>query len=158
MALDYTGIENVEFYSEHYLSAVLERDLKSVFQKWKVEKEENGTRPPNESLASMANRYFKVYAKAAGESDPVERLMLAQDVHAHLLEALGYSRDPGVEAERRPIRASHLAQQFAGLVPVDSLSPIRSFEADRLGLVFARQNRRGDEHRLRVAHSVGGDG
>ena len=35
MALDLTGIENVEFYSGHYLDAVLEGDLKSVFKRWK---------------------------------------------------------------------------------------------------------------------------
>ena len=33
MALDFTGISNVEFYSGHYLSAVLEGDLKTVFEK-----------------------------------------------------------------------------------------------------------------------------
>ena len=33
MALDLTGIENVEFSCSHYLTAVLEGDLKTVFQK-----------------------------------------------------------------------------------------------------------------------------
>ena len=43
MAFELTGIENVgEFYSAHYVSAVLEGDLKSVFQKWKQAKDDDG--------------------------------------------------------------------------------------------------------------------
>lgn len=57
MALDLIGIDNVEFYSGHYLDAVLEGDLKSVFDKWKKEKEESGARQPHELLAGLANRY-----------------------------------------------------------------------------------------------------
>ena len=36
MALDFTGISNVEFYSGHYLTAVLEGDLKSLFAGWRT--------------------------------------------------------------------------------------------------------------------------
>ena len=44
MALEFTGIENVgEFYSAHYLSAVLEGDLKATFAKWKKAKEEENS-------------------------------------------------------------------------------------------------------------------
>jgi len=98
MALDFSGIENVEFYSGHYLSAVLEGDLKTIFQKWKRAKEEEGKRLPQEDLAGLANRYFAALGKAVEERDAVERLRLAQDFHAYLLAALGYTRNPGVEA------------------------------------------------------------
>ena len=98
MALDFSGIENVEFYSGHYLSAVLEGDLKATFKKWKAAKDEEGKRPPQEALAGLANRYFTAFGKAIEERDPVERLHLAQDFHAYLLEALGYSRSAGIEA------------------------------------------------------------
>ena len=36
MAIDLTGIRNEnEFYTHHYLSAILEQDLKDVFKKWR---------------------------------------------------------------------------------------------------------------------------
>ena len=98
MAFELTGIENIgEFYSAHYVSAVLEGDLKSVFQKWKRAKEEDGTRLPQEALASLASRYFEARKKVEGERDPGERLRHALSFHAYLLESLGYDREPGSE-------------------------------------------------------------
>ena len=98
MAFELTGIENVgEFYSAHYVSAVLQSDLKAVFDKWKRAKDEDGTRLPWEDLAGLARRYFVAAARAEGERNPSERLRLAQDVHAYLIGALGYERHPGVE-------------------------------------------------------------
>ena len=36
MAIDLIGIENCnEFYSQHYLSELLEGDLKALFARWK---------------------------------------------------------------------------------------------------------------------------
>ena len=70
MALELTGIENVgEFYSGHYLSAVLEGDLKAIFAKWKQGKDEDGTRPPNEALAGLANRYFTARSRAEDDGE-----------------------------------------------------------------------------------------
>ena len=95
MALEFSGIENIgEFYSTHYLSAVLEGDLKTIFKKWKIAKDEDGKRPPNETMGGLANRYFTAFGKAGGERDPAERLNLAQDFQAYFLEALGYARNP----------------------------------------------------------------
>lgn len=115
MALDLGGIENVEFYSAHYLNAVVEGDLKSVFDKWKKEKDEKGKRPPNEVLAGISNRFFTALGKAEGERDLVERLRLARDVHAYLLEALGYQRSPSVEPlEEGQVFPVHLALERDG--------------------------------------------
>ena len=56
MALDLTGIENVEFYSGHYLDAVLEGDLKSVFKQLEARpRRRTGKRLPQELLAGLAN-------------------------------------------------------------------------------------------------------
>jgi hypothetical protein len=44
VALDFTGIQNVEFYSGHYLDAVLEGDLKALFDKWNDAKRDEGKR------------------------------------------------------------------------------------------------------------------
>ena len=46
MALDLTGIENVEFYSGHYLDAVLEGDLKGLFEAWRKAEDEDGRKAP----------------------------------------------------------------------------------------------------------------
>ena len=98
MALELSGIDNVgEFYSGHYLSAVLEGDLKSVFSRWSQAKESEGRRLPQEALAGLANRYFVAIAKAEEEHDPAARLALAQEFHAYFIEALGYERQPAIE-------------------------------------------------------------
>jgi hypothetical protein len=68
MALDLTGIENVDFYSAHYLDAVLEGDLKAQFARWIKAKEEHGKRQPWDALAALANPFFELKARAEGES------------------------------------------------------------------------------------------
>ena len=94
MALDLAGITNIEFYSPHYLEAVLESDLKTVFKKWKEAKDEKGTKQPYERLNSLANTYFQALGQAEGERDPVRRWEIAREFHVSLLEALGYPYKP----------------------------------------------------------------
>ena len=94
MALDLAGIRNLDFYSPHYLEAVLESDLKSVFKKWKEAKDEKGTQQPQERLNKLANPYFAAVSKAEGERDPVRRWEIAREFHVKLLEALGYPYQP----------------------------------------------------------------
>ena len=98
MALDLTGIQNVEFYSGHYLDAVLEGDLKAVFGRWASEEKEEGTRSPHKALGALAERYFRAKGQAEGERDAVERWRHGREFHAHLLEALGYPYHPSAEA------------------------------------------------------------
>lgn len=97
MALDLTGIENVDFYSAHYLDAVLEGDLKAQFARWIKAKEEHGKRQPWDALAALANPFFELKARAEGERDEEERLTLVRDFHARLMEALGYERSVAAE-------------------------------------------------------------
>ena len=98
MALDLTGIENSEFYSGHYISAVLEGDLKSVFQKWAAAETEGGPKQPHKQIGGLAARYFTARDRAEGERDPAERWSRAREFHAHLLPVLGYPYHPEVEA------------------------------------------------------------
>jgi hypothetical protein len=98
MALDLTGIENVEFYSGHYLDAVLEGDLKGLFDKWKKAQADHGTKPPYERFAPVAAAWERARKAASGETDPATRLDAAASFHAELVEALGYTRQPDVEA------------------------------------------------------------
>lgn len=74
MALDITGIHNDNaFYSDHYLHAMVEGDLKETFARW--EQQETGDAPPV-ALRKLAKAYFdareaclrEVWQPAADES------------------------------------------------------------------------------------------
>ena len=98
MALDISGIGNVgEFFSQHYLDSLLESDLKDTLARWAERDKSDNIKAPPRRLAALADPYFRLAARAAGESDSTERWRLAQDFHAHLLDALGYTRKPGFE-------------------------------------------------------------
>ena len=59
MAIDLTGINNEnEFYTHHYLSAILADDLKDVFKKWEKREHEENIRSPQDQLRSLAKDYF----------------------------------------------------------------------------------------------------
>ena len=94
MTLSFAGIENVEFYSGHYLDSVLEGDLKAQFDVWVAAEREHGTRPPWKALDALANRWFQQSRAAADEADPQARLRHARAFHAELLQALGYGYAP----------------------------------------------------------------
>jgi len=54
MALDLTGISNEnEFYTHHYLAAILETDLKGFFGKWEDREAQSGVKPPYDHLARL---------------------------------------------------------------------------------------------------------
>ncbi|MBD2255003.1 hypothetical protein, partial [Nostoc parmelioides] len=55
-----TGITNEnEFYSNHYLDAILNDDIKGVAQRWREAAAENETKSPPELLGSLAASYFR---------------------------------------------------------------------------------------------------
>ena len=61
MALDLTGIQNVgEFYSHHYLDALLENDLKGLLATWRADDE----RTPDRRLNGLAPAYFNAKQQA----------------------------------------------------------------------------------------------
>jgi len=94
MALDFTGIENIEFYSGHYLEAVLEGDLKGLFASWKKVEDETGHKAPYKRFNPIASAWEKARKQAGGEPNPVERWRAARAFHAELIEALGYPYAP----------------------------------------------------------------
>ncbi len=95
MALDVSGITNVgEFFSQHYLDALLERDLKHTLARWKQRKDEQKLQTPPERLARLADPFFRQASRAEGVQSPAARLELTQGFHADLLQALGYERRP----------------------------------------------------------------
>ncbi len=93
--LDTAHVRNVgEFYSQHYLDAVLAEDLDEVIERWTTRESDGGAKTPYKRLAALAERFFKVLAEYPTEHDRVRRLTLCAGFHGELLDALGYTREP----------------------------------------------------------------
>ncbi|MCK5345956.1 MAG: hypothetical protein KAR20_21245, partial [Candidatus Heimdallarchaeota archaeon] len=93
MAIDLTGINNEnEFYTQHYLSAIFENDIKDLLAKWNLEKEE--TRPPYAQIKSLSKDYFVFLSTFNKEKTILERIELQHGWFDALLPALGYTIQP----------------------------------------------------------------
>ena len=79
-----------EFFSHHYLDAVLEGDLRSQFKEWKKAEEEGGAKQPFKALKALANPYFKALKDCSTERDTEVRARIARDF------SCPPSRSPGV--------------------------------------------------------------
>ncbi len=91
MPLDLTGIQNVgEFYSHHYLDALLENDLKGLFAKWRGDDDSAAKDAPDKKLERLASEFFKAKAQAKPEFSIESRYEPSHRIHVDLLEALGY--------------------------------------------------------------------
>ena len=94
MALDITGISNEnEFYTSHYIAAVLENDLKGVFTEWNRKETEENCKSPVTKLTGVARQYFS-FRKNLREAGNGENLELRAEFAQALLEALGYEMQP----------------------------------------------------------------
>ena len=104
----FPGIDNSsEFYTHHYLAAVLSRDLSSkVYSEWGDD--EADEKKPHEKLRALSQDFFKLRAELEAASDPQERYELHQAFLAAFLYALGY--DP--TARRRPLPVSELTDEL----------------------------------------------
>ncbi len=92
MPIDLTGITNEnEFYTHHYLSAILENDLKDVFNTWKQKEEDEGIKPPYSELRGIAKEFFIFISKFSGERNPESKLKLQREFTEKLFTILGYS-------------------------------------------------------------------
>ena len=97
MPIDLTGITNEnEFYTHHYLLAVIENDLKDVFQKWAKDEQEQGLKTPHSRLRSLAARYFQMRNTLERLRQPEERLHVQHEFFDLLLPCLGYEFHPAV--------------------------------------------------------------
>lgn len=93
MSFAIAGLTNAnEFYSQHYLDEILEKDLKPLFDQWK----EQGADSPVARLraASGANGYFRARERFLSERRSAERTALFIDLVEPLLKALGYALAP----------------------------------------------------------------
>ena len=96
----YVGIHNVhEFYSEHYLAAVLVDDIKAVVAEWKGDAEEareagEEASPPPQRLRRLERPFFRYREQLRGLRSPEDRVEAHERHAAELLDALGYEVRP----------------------------------------------------------------
>ncbi|RKZ01567.1 hypothetical protein DRQ21_10415, partial [Candidatus Fermentibacteria bacterium] len=106
--LDLTGITNEnEFYTHHYLSAILEEDLKKLYKEWVKAEKEDGTRAPYSVLSGSSRKFFILRNQFRNEKDSGKQAMLQREVTRLLLEPLAYTEQPEelvlAEGEMLPI-------------------------------------------------------
>ena len=98
MAIDLTGIGNInEFYTNHYLSAIFENDLKDVFKKWKQREEEEDIRPPYADLRGLSRDFFTMRNRLEKERKIEDRLQLQREFLKKLMPVLGYEFQSALE-------------------------------------------------------------
>lgn len=95
MTLLLTGISNEnEFYTNYYMSEVLETDLKEITARWRSESDSSAIKAPPEQLRGISDSYFRFKNALKKESDPSERLTLQRAFSSSLLKILGYNQQP----------------------------------------------------------------
>ena len=88
MSFAITGLENAnEFYSQHYLDDIVERDLKPLFDRWK---EQGATSPVSRVRTAGGAAYFRARERFLAERKLADRLPLLIDLVQPLLQAIGY--------------------------------------------------------------------
>lgn len=89
------GITNEnEFYSNHYIDAILKDDIKGIAQRWREAAAENETKSPPELLGSLAASYFRFINSFSKEKEIAERLTFQQQWFSEIFGALGYQIEP----------------------------------------------------------------
>jgi type I restriction-modification system DNA methylase subunit len=91
MTIDITGITNEnEFYTHHYLSAILENDLKDLFKSWKKREEEEEIPQPYITIRSLRKEFFSMVDDQQKESNTKNKLKIQRQFLEKLLLSLGY--------------------------------------------------------------------
>ena len=92
MSFAITGLENAnEFYSQHYLDEIVERDLKPLFDRWK---EQGASSPVARVRTAGGAAYFRARERLLAERKAADRLPLLIDLVQPLLQAIGYELSP----------------------------------------------------------------
>ncbi len=85
------GVKNAnDFYSQHYLDEVLERDLRDLFARW----QEAGSAAPPARLRAMAEEYFRHRERLLKARTLEDRIAALTSIAEPLLSALGYEIHP----------------------------------------------------------------
>ncbi len=88
---DLTGIENVgDFFSQHYLTELLEKDLASESKDL-----ESAITSAQKALATLGRDLNKILTEAPLHTTPRHLFSLAHELQVHLCEALGFTYQSG---------------------------------------------------------------
>src|SRR4030042_3270825 len=91
MPIDLTGIKNEnEYYTHHYLTAILENDLKDLFAKWKDRSDKEDIKPPHTQLQGLSREYFQLAHQLEKTTDEKEIRDLQYPFFTKLISILGY--------------------------------------------------------------------
>ena len=94
--LDLTGITNEnEFYTNHYLSAILEEDLKDLYGKWREMEKEGDRRAPYLVITGSIRQYFTLRNQFRSEKNSEARQSISREISGLILEPLDYKMHPG---------------------------------------------------------------
>ncbi len=94
MSFALAGLENAnEFYSQHYLDEIVERDLKPLFDRWK---EQENQSPVARLKSTGGAAYFRARDQFLAERKIADRPALLNDLVQPLLTALGYRLAPQI--------------------------------------------------------------
>lgn len=96
MALNLTGVNNRnEYYSQHYLLALLENDLKELVVRWdqaaSTHPDSEAHRPPSNKIRALGVSYFRLYNHLDRLHDPEVRLAEQTKWLSDFFSALGYT-------------------------------------------------------------------
>jgi hypothetical protein len=159
----FVGIANEnEFYGHHYLAEVFKGDIRALIESWQAaeeavaqaiaageaaEESRGDSRAAHKRLAGLGAKWFAAHANHARLREDGERLLAHQELHAPLLEALGYK-----------IKPQQIELQGGMPVPVWAALG-EAHQAPQLLIVPAYQPGREDEdpldHHLIAAHYGG---
>ncbi|MEG4442047.1 N-6 DNA methylase [Microcoleus sp. AT9_B5] len=136
------GIANEnEFYSAHYLDAILKEDLKGVVQQWK-EKATEDEKTPDRLLGGLRQDYFRLREyRLERTRDAEEQLTLQREFFRQVLAILGYDWQPQLKVldddSLLPVvaevtRSNGMPQLWAieGFNPTSELTDILSLTLD----------------------------
>ena len=119
--MDMSGIYNHNaFYSPHYLAAIIEQDLKSVFQDWHARERDGHTSPPK-ALEKCARGYFA--QREALRQQPQNTLHTQREALYALLAAAGHAQDAKDTAKKEPAKKIFVG----GLNPEATEETIREY-------------------------------
>lgn len=159
----FTGIANEnEFYGHHYLAEVFKGDIRTLIESWQAAEEAGAqaiaagtaseesraeTRAPFKRLGGLGGKWFAGLASQTRLNEDAERLQAHLQLHAPLLEVLGYKLKPQ-------------QVELQGGMPVPVWAAFgEAHQAPQLLIVPAYQPGREDEdpldHHLTAAHYDG---
>ena len=150
----FAGIANEnEFYGHHYLAEVFKGDIRALIESWQAvedaatEETRAAARAPHKRLGGLGGKWFAGLASHARLHESTERLQSHLQLHAPLLEALGYK-----------LRPQQIELQAGMPVPVWAAFG-EAHQAPQLLIIPAYQPAREDDdpldHRLTAAHYGG---